>query len=234
MNIWYYILLILLSPLLCAQAWYVRKTTPKLPEPEGERAGISGNGQPLSLLILGDSAAAGVGVNEQSQALSGQIVKQLADRVTLNWRLFAQSGYSTQDLLIAVKTMEKREVDVVIISLGVNDVTRFIQVDTWISQQQALLQFCRKELSSQQVLFSLVPPMGDFPVLPQPLAWFLGVRSQQFNQSLTHWLSQEIDCHIINLGPLLEADKMAIDGFHPGEAIYQHWAKVAVDKISIT
>ena len=63
-----------LAPVIIAQGLYVRRVTPRLPEPEGERSGVNGAGPPLSLLILGDSAAAGVGVATQDQALSGQLV----------------------------------------------------------------------------------------------------------------------------------------------------------------
>ncbi len=54
-----------LGPLLLAQGLYVRKTISKLPEPQGDRAGICGSGRELHMLILGDSAAAGVGAASQ-------------------------------------------------------------------------------------------------------------------------------------------------------------------------
>lgn len=227
------LLFFLLSPILVVEGWYVRKRTPKLPEPEGQREGVSGSGETLSLLILGDSAAAGVGVMTQSQALSGQVARILSEKVRLRWCLLAQSGYSTLDLLSALKTQSNDQFDVILISLGVNDVTGFVRADTWLKQQQDLLSFCRQELASKQVLFSLLPPMGAFPALPQPLAWVLGLRSKQFNDKLINWLDSEPDCQFINMGQALDADKMASDGFHPGEVIYQHWARMAVEKISL-
>lgn len=45
-----------LGPLLLGQGRYVRRVTPRLPEPEGERQGVIGAGPALRLLILGDSA----------------------------------------------------------------------------------------------------------------------------------------------------------------------------------
>ena len=54
-----------LLPVLFVQGTKVRKNTPRLLEASGERQGIVGKGKPLSLLILGDSAAAGVGVENQ-------------------------------------------------------------------------------------------------------------------------------------------------------------------------
>ncbi len=51
-----------LAPLLLWQGRHVRRVTPRLPEAAGPRAGTTGHGPPLRLLVLGDSAAAGVGV----------------------------------------------------------------------------------------------------------------------------------------------------------------------------
>jgi hypothetical protein len=60
-----------LGPLLLAQGLYVRRKTPLLPEPPGARSGFAGTGRLLRVLILGDSAAAGVGAASQLSALSG-------------------------------------------------------------------------------------------------------------------------------------------------------------------
>ena len=49
-----------LAPLLVVQGWYVKRVTPRLPEAEGARQGVTGQGQRLRLLVVGDSAAAGV------------------------------------------------------------------------------------------------------------------------------------------------------------------------------
>ncbi len=60
-----------LLPVLLGQAVYLRKNVVKLPEPEGARIGVLGEGPLLRLLILGDSSAAGVGVETQADALLG-------------------------------------------------------------------------------------------------------------------------------------------------------------------
>ena len=48
---------LLLSPVLLLQALHVRRHALRLPEADGARTGRVGDGTPLSLLILGDSAA---------------------------------------------------------------------------------------------------------------------------------------------------------------------------------
>lgn len=63
------ILKIVLAPVLAVQGRQVKKNTPRLPEAKGPRKGIQENGgKQIRLLILGDSAAAGVGVDHQDHA----------------------------------------------------------------------------------------------------------------------------------------------------------------------
>ena len=61
--------MVVLSPLLICQGMYVRRVTPKLPEADGPRSGEAGSGALLRLLVLGDSAAAGVGVPARKKRL---------------------------------------------------------------------------------------------------------------------------------------------------------------------
>jgi hypothetical protein len=82
---WLKISTLFLLPVIVAQGIVVKQRTPKLIEPIGERQGIVGLGRPLSLLILGDSAAAGVGVEYQHQALSGVLLSQLMNEYKLTW-----------------------------------------------------------------------------------------------------------------------------------------------------
>src|SRR5882757_272104 len=88
-----------LGPVLLAQGRYVRRVTPRLPEPEGLRQGIEGSGPLLRLLILGDSSAAGVGVATQAEALSGRLVAALATTFRVSWKLVATSGLTSAEVL---------------------------------------------------------------------------------------------------------------------------------------
>ena len=63
------LLLSLLWPVLWLQARYVRRITPRMPEPPRRRIGTAGRGSLVRLLLAGDSGAAGVGASSQYQAL---------------------------------------------------------------------------------------------------------------------------------------------------------------------
>ena len=67
----------LLAPVLLVQGRRMFARMPKLPLPTDLEPGPRGDGPPLSLLVVGDSSAAGIGVGRQEDALLGQLVERL-------------------------------------------------------------------------------------------------------------------------------------------------------------
>ena len=213
-----------LGPLLLVQGRYVRAVTPRLPEPSGSRSGRTGAGAPLRLLVAGDSAAAGVGATSQDEALCGRLVSELSARRTLDWRLEARTGYTTADAHAHLAALPEDRFDVVVLSLGVNDVTRGIGRSRWLAGQAALADMLQARFAARAVLFTALPPMHLFPALPQPLRWYLGARALAFNVALAEWLPSSPGCYLS--APEFEpaSDYIASDGFHPGPAAYAAWA----------
>ncbi|MCL1048485.1 SGNH/GDSL hydrolase family protein [Shewanella abyssi] len=227
------VIFILLLPLMFIQGRLVKKNTPKLPEAAGERVGQIGVGPEVSLLVLGDSAAAGVGVNRQQQALSGTVTAGLAAHFNVSWQLLAKSGSNTEQTLNMLKKKHHQQpfsFDIVVVSLGVNDVLSPISAAQWSEQQSELIEFLTSEVKCRQLILTQVPPMGGFPALPQPLRWFLGKRSDEFNQQLNR-LAMSAQFILLDFGAALQPEFMAVDGFHPGAKIYQEWGKSVVDTI---
>jgi lysophospholipase L1-like esterase len=220
----------LLAPVLIAQGRQARKRTPRLPEPEGPRSGLIGDGSSragLRLLIAGDSAAAGVGVGHQREALSGCLTAALADRFDLDWRLVAQTGYDTRDLIHRLSAEPARPFDLVVLSLGVNDVTGTLRIGHWLDAQRELIDLLCDRFEAERILLSAVPPMEVFRALPQPLRVFLGLRARAFNCALADALpgwSYASRCTHVSLPPLAHPDALAADGFHPGALTYRVWA----------
>ena len=214
-----------LGPLLLVQGRYVRAVTPRLPEPSGSRSGRTGAGAPLRLLVAGDSAAAGVGATSQDEALCGRLVSELSARRTLDWRLEARTGYTTADAHAHLAALPEDRFDVVVLSLGVNDVTRGIGRSRWLAGQAALADMLQARFAARAVLFTALPPMHLFPALPQPLRWYLGARALAFNVALAEWLPSSPGCYLS--APEFEPASayIASDGFHPGPAAYAAWAK---------
>lgn len=234
---WLKISTLALIPVLVIQGNHVKKNTVQLPEPEGEREGTCGQGQPLSILIVGDSAAAGVGVEHQDDALLGAILKDLQHDFKIQWKLHAKTGDSTAKVICAIEQLETEHFDVVISSVGVNDVTKLMPADIWIQKQKKLYAMIQQKFSPELVIAAGVPPMNMFPALPNPLAWLFGQYAKKMNQQLAkfvasqdsmQWIEYDIEKYrAMNL-------EMAADGFHPSKEVYTLWGQEVASKIRQT
>ncbi|MFV0514362.1 MAG: SGNH/GDSL hydrolase family protein [Jhaorihella sp.] len=220
-----------LAPLLAAQAVMVRRRALILPEPPGPRSGETGAGPALRLLIAGDSSAAGVGATTQSEALSGRLVAELSRRFRVRWRLAARTGATTGAALDSLSRLRPETFDVAIVALGVNDVTRLLGRRQWVARQHALHDLLAHRFGVGCIIASGLPPMGRFPLLPQPLRWVLGCHAARLDTALVHMAEHRPGmCHVPMDMPF-EARFVARDGFHPSPAAYAQWASVLAGRV---
>lgn len=222
---------ICLAPLLLLQGWLVRRRTPGLPEAAGPRAGSGGSGEPLRLLIVGDSAAAGVGAANQGTALAGQLVRHLSAAYHVQWELDATTGATTRSALQHFNQRPARDFDIALISLGVNDVTSAVSMARWRRQHADLRALLRRRFQLTALLVFGIPPMSRFPALPQPLRWYLGSRARAFTRALQHDVAGEDGSRYFGLDFTDDVTQMAPDGFHPGPGIYAEWGRRAATAI---
>lgn len=218
---------IALAPVIVPQGIWTNFRVPTLPEPPGARQGSAGEGPPLRVLIVGDSAAAGVGVPRQEDALLGQVVSRLAKHFRVEFDLQAKTGFTTANVLKRLEDMAPGDYDVALTSLGVNDVLALTGRSTWLARQKRLRQVLREKFGVRVLVISGLPPVDSFPALPQPLRWHLGGRATRFNEALAAAVAGEQDVRLIDLRFEADAGMMASDGFHPGAPIYAEWAERA-------
>ncbi|WP_333607050.1 SGNH/GDSL hydrolase family protein [Arsukibacterium sp.] len=221
-------------PLLYWQGKRVRKLALRLPEAAGRRNGISGSGEPLRLLICGDSAAAGVGVSEQQQALSGQLVALLAERYQVTWQLAAKTGLDSPGLNTLLQQLYSHKnavypLDLVVVSIGVNDVTALRNKAEFQQQISTLLTRLTTDFTNPQVLFSAIPPMQHFTALPSPLNIWLGLKAAMLNQALANELKNWPKAQLVSSKQALTPDILATDGFHPSAKGHLIWAQLLLD-----
>ena len=209
----------LLSPILIAQLLTVALRTPRLPEALGARAGRTGKGAGLRLLVLGDSSAAGVGVAQQQDALMGQVLAHLGAH-PVDWQLVARSGATSGRALHMLDGAGP--CDVAITALGVNDVLRHTGDAAFRAAQAALLDRLRDHHGARAVLVSAVPPMGAFAAFPEPLRGHLGARAARLDAILQDVCAQTGAQHVpFDIAPT--PDLLARDGLHPSARLYRIW-----------
>ncbi|ACN14416.1 hypothetical protein HRM2_13050 [Desulforapulum autotrophicum HRM2] len=228
-----YFLKLLLAPVLIYQGKQVKRQTPRLPEARGLRKGTQGTGQKqVRLLILGDSAAAGVGVPHQNQAITGQILACFGPEYTVDWELMAKTGSTTAGTIGYIKSHPPSAFDVAVTSLGVNDVKAGVTTKKWVAQQKELITLMREKFKIHHFIISAVPPMALFPALPWPLNRYLGLCAAQMNQAVMKWLKTQADCEFMEFNLPMDSSLMADDGFHPGPALHTIWGQEAFHRIA--
>ena len=216
-----------LAPVLALQGRRLRRTTPQLSEPPGARSGTRGVGPPLRLLLVGDSAAAGVGAASQGEALSGRLVDELSPTFRVSWMLIARSGATAAG---TARHLERRPAedcgafDVVVLSLGGNDVMRRRPLDRWLVDVGEVATLLRVRFSVRHILLSGLPPMHVFTAFPQPLRWYFGATARKFDRALAGWATTQPDCEHVPLELPDGAGLLATDGLHPGPPAYHRWS----------
>ena len=216
----------LLAPLLYVQGRWVRRVALRLPEAAGPREGTAGrDGRRLRLLLVGDSSAAGVGATTQAEALAGRLVDDLGRDHRVEWRLVARTGATTASTIGRLRREPPDRFDVAVVCLGVNDVTSGVGLARWRDGQERLRALLRERFGVELVVANGLPPMGRFPLLPQPLRWYLGTGARRFTAALESDLEAEARGSFVRLDFTADTALMAPDGFHPGPSVYAEWAR---------
>jgi lysophospholipase L1-like esterase len=228
---------IALAPLLLAQGRSMRRTAMRLPEAVGQRTGlvlIQGDQSELTLLFVGDSTMAGVGVQHQASALAFQVASILANRMSrsVRWQLVAKSGVNTSHALGLVHTESLLPADVVITALGTNDVTSQRKPEQFIRDYEVLISHLLHRVGAKFAVISGLPPLHLTPAAPQPLRWYLGRYACLLDDCLRRWIARQRNMTYISLQWASNANEMAADGYHPGERQYKVWAELVAESIA--
>ncbi|HTT13716.1 MAG TPA: SGNH/GDSL hydrolase family protein [Burkholderiaceae bacterium] len=218
---------IALGPILYAQARRLRAIALELPEPRGARKGVEGSGTPgLRLLVAGDSSAAGVGADTQDEALALPLARDVAGRLngSVSWQLVARTGVTSQALLQLLQDEDVAPADVAVVVVGVNDLTNEVPLRRALRWRLAIAQWLRAR-DVTHVLFTSMPEMQNFPLIPQPLAWYVGLQARRNNRAQARWAPSASGVAHVDLDGMTRADWMARDGYHPAPKLYGQLAR---------
>ena len=215
----------ILAPVLLLQGRRVRRVATPLPEAPGPRDGIRGEGPPLRLLIVGDSAAAGVGASSQDEALSGRMVAELAPDFLVTWALIARAGATTAGSARHLAGRSGGDFDVAVLSLGANDILTGRPIARWLGDLDEVTRLLRARFGVRRFVVSGLPPMHRFTAFPQPLRWHLGTTARRYDLALARWAAERRDCQHVPLTLDDGAKLLAPDGWHPGPALFELWAR---------
>ena len=239
-----------LLPVLLIQGKRVRKGVPRLPEAKGNqgRAFHPNYDTTLNLLVLGESTMAGVGVETHEQGFAGELGRTIVEgsETNVDWKVYAQSGYTAEDLRNKILPgISETVVDLIVIGLGGNDTFNLNTPLVWKRQVQLLLDGLKEKFGDTPVVFSNMPPISYFPAFTPLMRFFLGNLVEIFGEVLEALVSDQKNVYyysrkitledwIERLNVAAKPEDFFSDGVHPSELTYQTWARDLVQYMATT
>jgi lysophospholipase L1-like esterase len=136
----------------------------------------------------------------------------------------AVNGLDSPGLLKLLESSPSSPFDVVVLSIGANDVTCFCSPRRWVQWQTQLAELIAQRFAPSLLIHSAVPPMHACMALPQPLRWFMGRWALEMNVLLSALLLGQGKRTMHWHPATTTSTGMAMDGFHPSSHGYTQWA----------
>ncbi|MFK3981066.1 SGNH/GDSL hydrolase family protein [Micromonospora sp. NPDC050397] len=228
---------------LIGQARQARRVIPlaEAPPPRGDGVyGARFPGKPLTMVILGDSSAAGYGVHRPRETPGALLATGISRRLRRPVRLhrYAVVGSRSAGLAPQVEAALEQQPDLAVILVGGNDVT----ARTPLSIAVRYLVDAVRELraAGAQVVVGTCPDLGAIRPIKPPLRWLARRWSRQLAAAQTVAVV-EAGGATVSLGDLLgprfaaePARMFAWDRFHPSAEGYAVAAAALLPTVLMT
>ena len=195
-------------------------------------------GDPVDLLLLGDSIAAGLGAEHPEDTLGGQLAVRSAKatRLAVRLRTGAQVGAETSMVRAQLAGLpEGCRPYIAVVVVGGNDVTHRVRVQDSCGHLADVVRALRDE--GVDVVVGTCPDLSALRAVPQPLRTLGGLASRQLATAQRDVVI-DLGGRAVSLaevvGPFFvtQPDKMfATDRFHPSAAGYRRTAKALLPSV---
>ncbi|WP_232680593.1 SGNH/GDSL hydrolase family protein [Nocardioides sp. R-C-SC26] len=207
-------------------------------------------GEPLKLVMLGDSIAAGLGAERRKDTLGGRLAKGLAKRTGRPVQLTTGAVVGSESSALAAQLdavlaghagqaglldAGRYVPDVAVIVVGGNDVTHRVPVAASVAHLVAAIERLRAEGTA--VVVGTCPDLGALRPVPQPLR-SLGSRASRQLAAAQAAAAVDAGAHAVSLarvvGPffITNPDEMfSLDRFHPSALGYRRTAAALLPSV---
>ncbi len=216
----------------------LRKTIPRLPNAQ-DVSGRAGEGynKTLSVLFLGESAIAGVGVDSNENGLGGQVSKNLAKQLKANidWEVVAHTGYDAEQVInILLPKLRVDPFDLILIQLCVNDTMKLIPPVYFSLRIEKIINHLKEKYPNTKIVFVNNAPIRDmsFPLL---VKFILGNIIDEYGKAIKHLVDQHHDLYFMSRKlefsewqtryPNKPREEFFSDGVHPSAFTYARWSE---------
>jgi len=223
-----------LATTLAAEVMAARRHRFLTCDPPLEISGVLGpeDGEPLTLVVLGDSSVAGVGADHPEDTLTYGVAKALSDQYRVTLHALGVSGSRLGDVVSKqLPLVADLDADIVLVCVGTNDITHGTTVREARRQLRLLVDGLARFAPEAKVIVSGLPPAETARAFHRPLRDLLGMRALLF----TRLYRSELSPHGISVFDIAALTKSAFHGkremfsadlFHPSSAGYAFLATV--------
>jgi lysophospholipase L1-like esterase len=227
-------------PIMYFQGKKIRANVPTLPEAKGitGEANVEAK-RTLTLLTIGESTIAGVGVETHDEGFTGSLARELASKLgeNIKWKVYARSGYTAKRVTEKiVPKITENAVDLIIIGLGGNDAFTLNTPQKWRKNTAELIEILQSRFKNTPIVFCNMPPIKEFPAFTPLIKFVLGNLGEILGEELekvvaqyenVHYYARKIKIKDWNERLNLKGTPKDYfsDGVHPSKFTYQTWAK---------
>lgn len=195
-------------------------------------------GEPVDLLVLGDSIAAGLGAERPKHTLGGRLARGIAAEAGRSVRLRTAAVVGSESSALAGQLASLPATyrpDVAVVVVGGNDVTHRVPVAESVRHLGAAVDELRGR--GAEVVVGTCPDLGALRPVPQPLR-ALGSRASRQLAEAQRAVALERGARVVSLahvvGPFFitnPEEMFSLDRFHPSAHGYKRTAKAMLPSV---
>lgn len=193
---------------------------------------------PIELVVLGDSIAAGLGATHRKDTLGARLAKGIARATRRPVRLRTAAVVGSESSALAEQLdglPADYRPDVAVVIVGGNDITHRVPVATSIAHLEAAIQ--RLRARGAGVVVGTCPDLGALRPVPQPLRTLGSRLSRQLADAQAR-AARRLGARAVSLrqavGPFFvtQPDEMfSLDRFHPSALGYRRTAEALLPAV---
>ena len=186
-------------------------------------------------VVIGDSTALGQGTDSVKKSFGYQYLESKKELKNQNWSFEnrAISGAKISEVL--ERQMDFEPVDLVMVSIGANDVTGNTKPTDF--EKSAINLANKLKTQAKQVIWLNLPDFVTSPILLPPLNYYLSQKERELNKILENIVPkagyQLVDVYNQAREPYAKEPDLhfGADKYHPSELGYAVWVKIIQRKL---
>ena len=222
-------------PVVAAQRLWLRSTLRLAPPAAGPTNGTVGTAArtPIRLAVIGESSAAGCGVDSHDDGFTGSLARELTARThrPVQWQAVGQFGATARRIRHRLVDRVGDDLDVAVLLAGGNDVLSGRTPEEWRADLTAIVDHLMA--NAAHVVVAGTPPFARFPAIPATLGRYLSERATALDEVSRQVCAARPGATWVTLTDDPRPEFFAADRFHLSTVGYRYWATVIADSVRV-